>query len=206
MSDPVETVATRVRKKPAVLTFREEDHTYALDGKPLLSVTTILRLAGLISFDGVNPEVLQNAMARGSRVHRATELDDLGQLDIASVLEDDIGYLMAWQRFRRETGFRPEHVERRVFSHRYGYAGTLDRIGFLKRQRWLLDVKTGIRHPAVGPQTAAYRECLRHKHLPRGAVYLKADGHYDFRLLNEKDDLATFLAALRVVRWKEKHA
>jgi hypothetical protein len=190
-------------KPRAPLTFDADTHRYAVGGKPIPSVTTVLRAAGLIDFSGVPLPVLDPARERGTRVHLATELDDRGELDIGSVIPEELGYLDAYRRFKREAGFIATSIEQRVYSHRYWYAGTLDRIGLMRKKRCLLDIKTGAPQRAVGPQTAAYKAALPMNVMPRFAVYLQPDGSYQLASLNDSDDLAVFLAALRLVTWRK---
>jgi hypothetical protein len=190
--------------KPASrLTFDPDTHRYSVGGKPIPSVTTVLRKAGLIDFSGIPLEVLNFARERGTRVHLATELDDRGELDLASVIPEELGYIDAYRRFKREAGFVATSIEQRVCSHRYWYAGTLDRIGNMRKKRSLLDIKTGEPQRAVGPQTAAYKAALPENKMPRFALYLQADGAYQLVSLNDSDDLAVFLAALRIVKWRK---
>lgn len=57
-----------------MLKFEETNHAYTLDGKPLISVTQLLKKHGLTTdFDGVDPEVLQRAAARGNLIHKEIE-------------------------------------------------------------------------------------------------------------------------------------
>lgn len=57
-----------------MLKFEETAHAYTLDGKPLISVTQLLKKHGLTTdFDGVDPEVLQRAAARGNLIHKEIE-------------------------------------------------------------------------------------------------------------------------------------
>jgi hypothetical protein len=154
----------------------------------------------------VDPAALLAAQERGTRVHAATALDDLGTLDEGSIEPDELGYLEAWRKFRRALDFRPTLIEHRVYCARHRYAGTLDRIGTMRGKRGLIDIKSGVRTRAAGPQTAAYANCVpRSKTIPRYAVYLQSDGKFDLVPLRDHQDLYVFLAALKLYYWKEHH-
>ncbi len=107
------------------IVFEPKSHVYYYDGKPLPSVTTILKAEGFIDtsfYDDYSRE-------RGSLVHLATQLYDTEVLDEESIDPVIVPYLDAWKKFRKETGFIIEQIETPVFNPAYGYAGTPDRIG-----------------------------------------------------------------------------
>jgi hypothetical protein len=85
-----------------MLQFNPVTHTYAWGGQHVPSVTQILR--PLVDYSSIPEHVLEIARDRGTRVHKATELDDAGTLDMDSVTEDIAGYLRAWQQFKRDRG------------------------------------------------------------------------------------------------------
>lgn len=197
------------------LAFDKANHAYTFDGKPVVNVT---RICGLLnSYAGIPADVLARAADRGDAVHYATELYDQDDLDIETMPDEVTGYVCAWMRFRAETGFKPTHIEQRVYSERYRYAGTLDRAGTFESlkgvkagEACLVDIKaTASLMPAVGPQTAAYAQALeesaglRVKH--RFAVQLKPDGNYNLEKLSNPADLSVFLAALSVYSWRARH-
>lgn len=108
------------------LTFSAPDHVYRLHGVTVPSVTQVLRATGYITFDGVPPHRLEAARARGERVHRALQFLLEGDLDDASIDDEVRGYLTSAERYLRLYIRRVVAVERRVFSLRHGYAGTVD--------------------------------------------------------------------------------
>lgn len=189
------------------LTFDPIAHVYKVDGRQVPNVTSVLDAAGLNEFGFVGPEVLTFARSRGQAVHAATALDDLGELDEASVDPHAAPYLTAWRRFRRETGFVPTAIEQRVYHVGHRYAGTLDREGVFPQFKSdaLLDIKTGAPSATTGPQTAAYL-AARGGRRARYAVYLQPDGRYHLHLHKDPNDLAVFLAALTIFNWRNNHA
>lgn len=188
--------------------FDPERHTYALDGRPLPHVTGVLSALGLISYEGIAPDVLDRKRRIGQAVHAATHYYDEGTLDEASLSPIVRPYIAAWQRFRLESGFKPIELERAVYSAQYRYAGTFDRIGWLNGLVVLLDIKV-VRQlqPAVSLQTAAYAQAAHEtfgaRIAARYAVKLYDDEQY--RLSDpfmDPQDLHLFLAALALATWK----
>jgi len=182
------------------LEFDAGAHLYFLGGVHVPSVTQILEGAGLIdySFLGARREIY---LARGRAVHAATHEDDDGAL--AGDWSDEVlGYLEGWRAFRRDFGFVPRLIERRVCNPLYGYAGTLDRVGRIRDgTEIIVDLKSGIAPKAVSYQLAAYAACLPHpRTLNRRCVELHADGGYRviaFKTSDYQRDFETFAWALK---------
>lgn len=194
-----------------MIEFDEASHTYTLGGVVMPSVTQVL--APLSDFSKVPRHVLERARQRGTAVHRACELYLLGDLDETSLDEEIAPYYYQFRRFLRESGFRPAKSELRVWSGRYGYAGTLDLAGELGKKQVLIDLKTPIQMPrSTGPQTAAYEAAYREiedinprKRIHRYGLKLRPE-KYDLVPFTNDDDMGVFLALLTVHRWKEKAA
>ena len=190
--------------------FDEANHLYFVDGKPMPSVSSIL--SPLVDFSRVPPETLEYARQRGTAVHKATELHDLGTLDEESVDEAVRPYLEAWKRFRKETGFVPRLIESRVHHADYGYCGTIDRQGYMTKlagsPEAVIDIKTPVQlGPVVGIQLAAYQEALRSEGIQadlRFAVQLRSDGQYRLTAYTDKADFSVFVALLTIKNWREK--
>lgn len=199
-----------------MLTFDQPSHTYTLDGARLPSVTQVLDQLG--SYAGIPEDVLARKAEIGDAVHLATEMHDRGELDEASVPTEIAGYFEGWKRFRHDTGFKPQEIERRVHSAKFRFAGTLDRTGTFTRVKGahinrpvLVDLKCTYRLMAsVGPQTAAYAYALQESTglqvRRRFAVRLVNDGTYQLEELKDPTDLSVFLAATTLYHWKQRHA
>ncbi len=186
-----------------MLTFNEDCHEYAYAGRKIPGVTSVL--APYSDFSMVPKDVLEDARKRGQAVHKMVELevrDELDEDDLPGWLDD---YLFQWRRFRVASGLVVLYSERRVYSAKYGYAGTLDLVATVNGRRSLLlpDVKSGVTMKTAGPQTAAYLQALGEE-LPELAGA-------DRRILTLTDkkcvlsepyrsprDLKTFLAALHL--------
>ena len=189
------------------LTFDEEKHEYRLDGRILPSVTGILREMGFID----DTYFTEDSAARGTAVHRATELYDLGTLDEDSLDPRLVDYLEGWKRFRKETGFLPTSIEGRGWS-KFGYAGTFDRIGVTDNASIvLLDIKSSMYVPDwIGLQLGGYLQIIaeRMTHKPFlpyeeiWSVHLSFGGH--FKIERWEDRRNDFLAIARTYQLKQE--
>lgn len=184
----------------------EESHTYTLAGKKLPGVTSILQpLSGLHFIDR---EVLDAASAFGRAVHKACELDDLGELD-EEQLDPALGpYLSAWRKFSRDYAVKWTLIETLVHNAQQGYAGTLDRYGLVKGDDTVVDLKSSATlSPTVGPQLAAYQRAIPGASLitKRMGVLLKPDGNYEARRYTSPGDWPLFVSLLTLQRWCAEH-
>ena len=186
-----------------MLTFDEVAHRYTWNGRVVPGVTTILK--PLQDFSGIPPAVLSAKADLGTRVHLATELDDAGTLDEASITDDVRPYLEAWRQFKRVNDPLVVMAEQRVYHPVLGYAGTLDRVLFIRDEEWLVDLKTSAAVPvSAGPQTAAYAHALGQPEIKRAALLLRPDGAYLFSPLANPSDWAAFQSCLVIHRFKEQ--
>lgn len=200
----------------ATLTFEPAAHAYALDGRPILSVTAILKKVGLVDLSRIPADLLEQKRAIGQAVHEAThywDQDDLLPGSVDPVVEP---YLLAYRAFRAERGFTPLYLETRVHHPRYHYAGTFDRLGLLSSTYGgpctavLLDIKTGDPELACANlQTAGYLEAYLQSPLPlpdaktidRWSVQLRPDGSYRLHKYTDVRDRGIFLAAAQLANY-----
>lgn len=150
--------------------FDEDLHAYLLDGNPLPSVTEILKAEGFIDtrfYDDWSRE-------RGSYVHLATQLDDLNILDEEKLDPVILPYLEAWRKFKKESGFIIQEIEKPMCNTTHKYAGTPDRLGKFKND----------------------------KRTTRCAVELHPDGKYKWIEFADRTDLYVWLSAVAVHHWK----
>ena len=200
--------------------FDADAHEYRVDGVGVVpSVTTVLKAAGLIEFDGVPMRVLEAARERGRRVHLAAQYLAEGALDWSTVDPADRPYVEAAARFLEAGAVDVVAQERRVFHPVYQYAGTVDLIGTFHGAWCVADYKTSAGKPAdlcADLQLAAYAEALRAeqpiewwgfepKHpIVRLGVGLHADGRFNVEAYRDPADWRDFLACLAVVRLRER--
>lgn len=188
------------------LTLNEASHEYALDGKPVQGVSSIIAAAGLSDMTWVNEEALK----RGSYVHEAIQFHVEGQLDEATLDPKLLGYVNAWKAFERESGFSVRRVngiwqsEIRKAHPIYQYAGTMDHLGDIKNRFFVLDVKSGDPADWHAVQLAGYAMLLD---FPAGSprperanLYVRPDGSYRFVERRDRNDFEVFKAALTIAR------
>jgi hypothetical protein len=207
--------SVEVGELPPGLTFDEATHTYRYRGAVVPGVTSVLR--PLMNFDFVDPDVLAANAAFGTAVHKACELDDLGQLDEAALDPALAPYLAGWRKFSRDYRVIWSAIEKKVFHPQLRYAGALDRYGMVltmptengRHVPAMVDIKSGSAlYPSVGPQLAAYHRALNEASVTtrRLAVQLKPDGTYFAKWHEDPNDFAVFCSLLTLTNWCAKHS
>lgn len=172
--------------------FDCDTHTYRSDGVVIPSVTDCLSSAGLSDFSGIAPDVLERKRVLGQHVHSACEYLDQNDLIWESVRPECVPYISAYKKFKFDTGFQPQLVERRgvaiINGSKVGF--TLDRFGAWRGLPFIVDLKCGAQEGiSWRVQLAGYELCLpfcdrEGVSLPapmacgRAAVMLKPDGTY----------------------------
>lgn len=186
-------------------------HEYRLGGERLRSVTELL--APLVDLSMIPEERLQFAADRGTAIHRATELDDAGDLDESSVdRENVLPYLQAWRRFREDMEVVNVLSEEPMFHPQMLYAGTPDRASFVtisgQRALAVIDLKSIAKMTAViGVQLTGYALLIEANGYPPIdlliGVQLKRDGRYRMHLY--KREAPMFLSLLTLHNWKARN-
>ena len=185
------------------LTFDPERHAYAYRGRPAPSVTTIMRPLYDAAYRHADLGRKQEVLARGTAVHRCVENYEKGR----GYDEAYAGYLRAWAAFRRDYGFlaAPTAIETRLYSRRYGYAGTPDYVfGGV-----LTDVKSSeMPCPITAVQLVGYTQLLAeagHRIHKRLGVALHDDGTYTVRNYpDQRGDMNTFLSLMNIYRFVDE--
>lgn len=190
------------------LVFRASDHSYRVGDTELISVTTVLKEAGLIDTTWFTDE----SRLRGTTVAIATKLAEESDLDLDKLNDDCRGPVDAWERFKVETGFVVAHAEYGAFNRQLGLACRIDRLGCFTsttvgQGTWILELKTGTAAAWHWLQLAGQSECVDGV-CQVGVVYLKPDGGYTFyrrEFGQHLRDRQTFKAALKMVHWKREN-
>lgn len=122
--------------------FDEATHTYTLDGVVIPSVTEICAPITCGKYPPVG--VVQQAAARGTRVHELCALYDMDALP-DEIEAELVGYVKAWAAFCRD--YKPvwKHIELPLYGEidpGQPFAGTLDRIGEIDGRTRVVDIKT----------------------------------------------------------------
>lgn len=177
--------------------FIPETHSYIVSGVRYPSVTQILKDEGFIDDTWFTEE----SRRRGNQVHLITRLYDEGTADEWEFDPAIYPYLEGWKRFLRESGFRPEIIERPYGSTVYRFAGTPDRIGILNGESAIMDIKSGAVQDWTALQTVGY-EILHGRYAARFGVHLFDNGRYQLTPFTDRDDRGVFLAALSTWYWK----
>lgn len=189
------------------LLFDPVEHAYTVAGKRLPSVTQIL--SPLVDYSMVPRDVLERAQKLGTAVHRMTELYDLDDLDMDCLADELVPYLTAWIKFRAESGFVPETIEKRLYHPALRFAGTPDRSGLINGRRAVIDIKKMLTlGPVIGLQLAAYGELFAKNGTQiedRYGLGLRADGTYRLVPFTDKGDWPVFLSLLTLNNWKVKN-
>jgi hypothetical protein len=194
---------------PHPLEFDPDAHAYSVAGKPVPNVTSILQVA--IDLRAIRPDVLDSARDRGHLVHLACHYDDTGELDDDAVPDHIRPYLLAYRKFKREMTPVVLQSEQVVFHRTQWYAGTFDKRVSFGRRLAIIDIKSGMVHPAVALQLAAYALAWRdmtHDAQPheRYALQLDSDTQdYDLKRYKNLDDAPVFLGLVGYARWRARH-
>lgn len=122
--------------------FDEATHTYTLDGVVIPAVTEICAPITCGKYPPVG--AVQQAAARGSRVHELCALYDMDALP-DEIESEIVGYVKAWAAFCRD--YKPvwQYIERPLHGEidaGHPFAGTLDRIGVIDGSNRVVDIKT----------------------------------------------------------------
>jgi len=141
--------------------FIESSHTYLLDGVIIPSVSQIIADDTYLS---IPPHILENAAKRGTAVHLASEMIDLGKkpkLD-SSFAEWVVQYCL----FQMKHDITFDEIETVV--HTNEFAGTLDRLFYAHDHVLIVDVKTTSKlyKDKIAIQLGGYAHA--HKHMNNG--------------------------------------
>src|SRR5882724_6992190 len=198
------------------LTFIEATHEYFLDGEPLLSVSRVLELAGIHAPVFYDEATANLAAQRGTALHRATELLELGTLDWATVDPIVLPYVRCYERFLREYSlFQVDAREQRVYHSTLRYGTTLDRSGVLSAEPSIVELKTSAKvEPWMGVQLAFHAMAdrraddtpMNRRHYQRVVLHLQPDTVRQYHLVpfNDPADFAAAEHAVGLARWVQE--
>lgn len=130
--------------------FESTAKEYTLNGKKYLRVTVILSIIakhqlrnwmGKIGYKKAN-KILETRQQIGIHVHKLCELTLKGQDINYGAYELEIQEAMCkFQELKTLANLKPEGLEQRLWSNKYGYAGTADYIGYYKTPLKFLSAK-----------------------------------------------------------------
>lgn len=182
-------------------TYDKKTHVYRIDGVVVPSNTQILTEVGIVDTQWYTEE----GKIRGHNVHLACQMLDEDDLNFDALDSELLPYVKAYQKFKAESGFKPDLIEVPCFNHTFHYATTLDRTGtFPSGEYTLLELKSGAVEPWAALQLAGQNECLE-KRISRHVLQLKSDGTYRLTKFTDPNDRNVFLSAVSVVHWKRNN-
>lgn len=156
--------------------FDADSHIYTINGRRVPSVTQIIR-ATLPAWEA-HPWYMQ----RGTALHHGCHLFDEGTLDWSSVDDEIRTRIMAWDKFRRESGLAIVDSENPLYHAGLQFAGTPDRIACDEDTGTLIIIDIKSTYSAhVIPQLGGYAMLARQADLPCDeaiCVELMDDGKY----------------------------
>lgn len=199
--------------------LNEELHQYTVDGTVKPSVTEILNewllvdgwYVNIYSGQKIPQGVFEDAGGFGRAFHKGAKFIVNGkEIKYPPEMEASFGELRRWMEIEQaETAF----AETRVYCPKLDVCGTLDWIGYLKRNRMLnlVDWKTSKDVPTVGPQTYAYESGYRAITGYQGIIkrwawiYDKSKGEYKFiELIDSIGDEHYFKSMNYGFRWRRR--
>lgn len=212
--DQAKTTVLKATVPPiAGLTFDAETHTYRYQGVVVPSVTQLLK--PIENWDFLDDEAKAFYSDRGTKVHKATALDDLDDLDEQSLDPALAGYVKSWRLLVCSIGMQILSVEEQVYHPLLNYAGTMDRRALIRARHSVIDIKAGTKLPSHGVQTAGYRKAWNaaNKAHPNGPIldcytaYLDRNGAQG-KLVPWPEPIhdSMFVALLTEHTWRAKYA
>ena len=164
------------------LTFRDEDHTYHLNGVTIPSVTTVMKPLSMTVYGSINENALA-AAERGSLVHEAIEnFIKFGVKDCYPEYQNYFDAFLDWYKQYRVEVLASEVP---LYHKLYQYAGTADLLCKIKNELWLIDLKTTAVNNKMltSVQLAAYNAALASHDFKtdrKGILLLKPNGGFSF--------------------------
>ena len=160
-----------------------EDRYYEIDGLSLPSVTTILKIHNNPALNRwasnlgteLSEEISEETAEIGKQIHsyvagliKGIPISKLEWMQLSNEIKNGI---RAYERFRLQVKFEGMETEKMVYSVKYKFAGTLDAIGKIGKDKILVDFKTGERfYPSMFAQVTAYYKAhceMTEKDFPR---------------------------------------
>lgn len=181
--------------------YRDEDHTYGLDGKKIPGFSEIAKAEGLIQFGGIPQSTLDHARDRGRSAHLACHFLDQGVLDRESVHPEIAGYLAGYEKFKKDHGVEVVLSEQPMANRTHWFACTPDKVGVLDGLNAVVDIKTGVPAPWHGIQLAAQALCLPAGY-KRFGLYLEKDGSYLLKAYTDRTDRDLWVSTVNLHNWK----
>lgn len=150
-----------------MLVFNEEEHKYLLDGKELISVTTLMKKHGLSpDYSAVDPVVLRRKAMRGTLIHK--ELEDYLIGGESGFTKELYAFIEIEKRFEIKNATPEQKVHNDIV------AGTVDLQAEYKGGTLLADFKTTakVHIEPVRWQMSIYQELIGKKFDTLAVIHL----------------------------------
>jgi hypothetical protein len=183
------------------LIFDSDKHLYTLDMEgqtlQLPSVTQLLRFVSREIYGEVPAHILDAAAERGTRVHEAIEMS--AKFGWVEADDEAMPYMLAYQEWEKEHGFKTLASEYRMYHRTRLYAGTADVLFMDGDDLCLMDVKTSktVLEGLTTAQLYGYSEALKSHGITvvnSYILHLKNDATYDFIPIDIRKGQAIFEA------------
>jgi hypothetical protein len=190
--------------------YDAEKHLYFIDGVNIPSFSEIAKANGLFDYSSVSEEVMEASRQFGSAAHKACQLWDMGQLDEDSLSAPLVPYLDGWKKFCSNFGvvIYPQWIETPIFSAKYQFGTTPDRIVSIGNKMTVIEIKTTTTvQKAVAIQTAAQKLAFEENYgsiRQRIAVQLVGKGKYKIHEYKKLSDETTFKSAVNIYYFKKE--
>lgn len=193
--------------------FKSEEHIYTLKGYRLPSVTEIMTpLKNLVYGSDINPVTMYEAGRRGTLVHE--QIEAYIEYGVFEQDESTEPYMTAYVKF--ENDIKPKWIatEYRTSHKAFGYAGTVDLIGFVEPDDDtgvdVVDIKTTavFYENMLKAQVGAYAEAIASQGVKvrnRYGLQLLRDGTYRFQKLDNGFKLFLHCLAVWIAGNEDKH-
>jgi hypothetical protein len=190
-------------------TFDADGHVYRdAKGNRVPSVTQILKRTGLVSYDQVQADILENRRNLGEIVHRDTQELDTGELSFSATRKDAQPYVNAWKKFKRECNVQilESEVAEVVAYNAMPFGMTTDRHAIVNGREAVLEIKTSkAREHWWGLQLAGYDlgmgQCPAQLYRDRYVIQLREDETYRMWKYDDENDYHAFQWALALTYW-----
>jgi len=187
-------------KQDVAVALDEATHTYTLNGVVTPGVSDVLVAGGVID----KSFYTENKRSFGSKVHKASQFLDEGDIALAELHPKIALYLNDWEIVKDEHKIEMLAIEKPIGSAIWRVCGKPDRLALVDGEKAILDIKTGESEAWHPLQMAGY-EAILGPGWRRIAVHLKGDSRPRLREYKDKADVNIFLSALAVLQWRMAH-
>lgn len=189
-----------------MIKFNSEQHKYTVDGEIKPSVSQIISWALHEDLSSIPEDLLRRATEWGTAVHKNTQLNDWGMLDLGDLPEVMVKSIQAWDDFVKD--YDIIEIEKMYYAD--GYCGTIDRVLEKDGKIYIVDIKTSSTlRRKVGLQLSAYANLYGHNNnvawddMTLLAVQINQHGEVKVKEYNNEYDV--FKAMLKVYEWDHKY-